>query len=106
MLAGHPKLWAPPETKLPLVDTMAEHARWLEARYWEKGGLRRGWIDLFGTDIETARAAVDALADRTVPEVYALLQAALGERMLVEKEPALAAMPHRLAKVEEWFDGA
>jgi hypothetical protein len=104
MLAGHPRLWAPPETKLSLVDTMVEHAAYLEARYWEKGGLRRAWMDLFGVDVETARAAVDGLHDKTVPEVYALLQAALAGRMLVEKEPTLAAMPARLQQLESWFE--
>ena len=82
MLAGHPRLFAPPEMLLAPFGTMAERETHVEQRYWEKGGLRRALMELDGIDVDAAKRAVASLGDKTVPEVYGLLQERLGERML------------------------
>ena len=106
MLAGHPRLFSPPEMVLAPFETMAERHETLERRFWEKGGLRRTFIELEGLDVDAARRRVEGLRDRTVPEVYALLQAAIGERILVDKCPHLSGAPEALPRLARWFPGA
>ena len=106
MLAGHPQLWSPPEMVLAPFETMAERRAKLEERFWEKGGLRRGLMDLRGIDIDQAKAAVAAMEGMTIPEVYAQLQSELGGRMLVDKCPHLAASPEALPRLAAWFPEA
>lgn len=106
MLAGHPRLFSPPEMILAPFETMAQRKARLTERFWEKGGLRRALMDLRGIDVETAKAEEAALEDRTVPEVYAHLQGLLGKRMLVDKCPHLCATPEALPRLERWFPDA
>lgn len=106
MLAGHPRLFSPPEMVLAPFATMAERKAKLTERFWEKGGLRRTIMELQGCDVETAKAVEASLDDRTVPEVYAWLQAQLGDRILVDKCPHLAADPAALTRLARWFPDA
>jgi hypothetical protein len=104
MLAGHPRLWAPPEMLLAPFATMAEREAYLAKRYWEKGGLRRGLMDLRGLSVDDAKAAVSALADRTIPTVYAHLQELAGGRMIVDKCPHLSILPKDVfERAMSWF---
>ena len=106
MLAGHPGLFSPPELVIAIYETMAERHRALEQRYWEKGGLRRTLMELEQLDVEASKARVDGLSDRTVPEVYALLQELAGGRILVDKCPHLSGVPEALPRLERWFPEA
>lgn len=106
MLAGHPRLFSPPEMVLAPFATMAERKAKLTERFWEKGGLRRTLMALQGIDVEAAKEVEASLDARTVPEVYAWLQAQLGDRILVDKCPHLAADPAALTRVARWFPDA
>lgn len=107
MLAGHPRLFSPPEMLLAPFQTMAERHDVLEQRYWEKGGLRRTFMELEGLDANGAKARVDGLNGKRVPEVYQLLQDLIGEdRILVDKCPHLCAAPDALRRLERWFPQA
>ena len=106
MLAGHPYLFSPPEMVIAPFATMNERHDHMERRYWEKGGLRRALMELDGLSVDDARAAVEALSERTIPEVYALLQQKLGDRMLVDKCPHLCALPEALTRLAGWFPDA
>ncbi len=106
MLAGHPRLFSPPEMILAPFETMAQRTARLTERFWEKGGLRRALMDLRGIDVDAAKAEEAGLEDRTVPEVYTHLQGLLGERMLVDKCPHLCATPEALPRLEAWFPEA
>ena len=57
MLAGHPQLWSPPEMLLGQFSTMAEREAHMAKRYWEKGGLRRGLMDLQKLSVDEAKDA-------------------------------------------------
>jgi hypothetical protein len=105
MLAGHPRLWSPPEMILAPFETMAERAGNQNRRFWEKGGLRRALMDVEGLGVEAAKEREAALEGKTVPEVYQLLQESLGDRMLVDKCPHLSVLPAAMARVERWFAG-
>lgn len=106
MLAGNPHLFSPPEMVIAPFATMIERKAKLTERFWEKGGLRRTLMELRGIDVDAAKEAEAALEDRTVPEVYAMLQAELGDRILVDKCPHLSADPAALARLGRWFPDA
>lgn len=106
MLAGHPRLFSPPEMLLAPFATMAERVAHLEKRYWEKGGLQRAIMDLRGSGVDEARAEVQSLADRTVPEVYAHLASLAGGRAIVDKCPHLSIDVPLMRRTLEWFPNA
>lgn len=106
MLAGHPALFSPPEMVIAPFATMAERKAKLTERFWEKGGLRRAIMELVGADVDAAKAIEAGFDADTVPAVYAWLQAQLGERILVDKCPHLAADPVALARLPRWFPEA
>lgn len=106
MLAGHPRLFSPPEMVIAPFATMAERRAKLNERFWEKGGLRRALMEIKGLDVDAAKSLELSLDDRTVPEVYAWLMEALGERILVDKCPHLSAEPSALDRLARWFPDA
>jgi hypothetical protein len=106
MLAGHPRLWSPPEMVLAPFATMAERRKKLDERFWEKGGLRRALIDLTGCGVDEAKTLENSLEGMTVPEVYSWLQDRLGDRILVDKCPHLGADPPALQRLVRWFPDA
>lgn len=106
MLAGHPALFSPPEMVLAPFATMSERRAKLTERFWEKGGLRRALMELEGLDVDAAKALEASLDDKTVPEVYAWMQARLGDRILVDKCPHLSAEPAALARLGKWYPDA
>lgn len=106
MLAGHPGLFVPPEMVLAPYETMAARTAGLNVRFWEKGGLRRALMDIREIGVDAAKAAVAALDDRTVPEVYAMLQDEIGDRMLVDKCPHLGMPDGSLERIYATFPQA
>ena len=106
MLAGHPQLFSPPEMVIAPFATMAERRTKLNERFWEKGGLRRTIMEIRACGVEEAKAVEASLEPRTVPEVYAWLIAALGDRILVDKCPHLGADPAALDRLDRWFPDA
>ncbi|PRP93230.1 Sulfotransferase domain protein [Enhygromyxa salina] len=106
MLAGHSRLFCPPEMVLAPFETMAERHALLERRFWEKGGLRRTFIELEGLEVPAAKQRVAELHERSVAEVYALLNEGIGERVLVDKCPHLVNYPDALRRLARWFPNA
>lgn len=104
MLAGHPRLFAPPELHLLAHDDMAQWYRALAPRMMHLGLVQA----LVGTGLDDAAALEQVrgwVAD-AVPTalVYAELQRSLGERRLVDKSPSYALDPAALARAESLFD--
>ncbi len=106
MLAGHPRLFSPPEMVIAPFATMAERRKKLDERFWEKGGLRRAIMELRGCGVDEAKAVEASLEDRTVPDVYAWIAEQLGDRILVDKCPHLSADPAALSRLARWFPSA
>lgn len=106
MLAGHSKLFVPPEMVLGPYETMAAREKGLDKRFWEKGGLRRALIELRGLEVDEAKQAVRDLSDKTVKEVYELLQDEVGDRILVDKCPHLGMPDGSLERLWDWFPQA
>ncbi|HEU4324043.1 MAG TPA: sulfotransferase, partial [Roseiflexaceae bacterium] len=106
MLAGHPRLFAPPELELLGFTTLAERAAELSGRnaFWREG-LVRALMQLLHCDAEQAQeltAAWEAEA-LSVGACYGQLQQWLGERLLVDKTPSYALDLAVLQRAEELF---
>ena len=106
MLAGHPRLFSPPEMVMAPFAKMAERRASMNERFWEKGGLRRALMELCSLDVDAAKAEEAAWDSLTVPEAYQKLFGLIGERILVDKCPHLGALPDAIKRVAGWFPEA
>jgi phthiocerol/phenolphthiocerol synthesis type-I polyketide synthase E len=109
MLAGHPRLFCPPELNLLFFDTMAQWRQLVgfgHAMDWTEGGLEWAFVELCGIDSKAAGDEVDRLvaADAAVEDVYARLQELCGPRLLVDKTPPYAMDVASLRRAEEMFE--
>jgi hypothetical protein len=111
MLAGHPKLFSPPELYLLAYENMAERRDF----FWFTGaqksqleGNTRALMELRGVDAQGAERIVAELEAGACPthEYYALMQEWLGERILVDKTPAYAMEMETLRRAENYFEDA
>lgn len=109
MLAGHPRLFAPPELYLLMFTTLGERAGTFSGRqsFW-KEGLIRAVMALHDIDADEASARLrrEEEANQPVLEYYRKLQEALGDRILVDKTPFYAFSPATLGRMEESFEDA
>jgi len=107
MLAGHPKLFAPPELELLPFNTLGDRKRAFSDRYsfWLEGVLR-AVMELRGCDADEARAMMEEREAREQPvrEFYGEMQGWIGDRILVDKTPSYALDPAILERAEEDFD--
>jgi acyl carrier protein len=109
MLAGHPRLFAPPELDLLSFNTLGERKAAFQGRYafWLEG-LLRAIMELRGVDAEGARALLEAYErqDMSVKAFYGLLQSWLGDRILVDKTPVYSLHPTILQRMDQDFEDA
>ena len=109
MLAGHPRLFAPPELDLLPFDTLADRKAWFSGpqRYQLEGNLR-ALMQLRGLSLAEAEALMADLEARgtTVHEYYRMLQGWLGDRVLVDKTPYYASRAETLERAEATFRDA
>jgi acyl carrier protein len=107
MLAGHSRLFAPPELDLLSFNTLAERRAAFsgEHSFWLEGAIR-ALMEVMGVDAEQAAAVMAGYeADgMTVKAFYGQLQAALGARRLVDKTPVYPLDPAILRRMEEDFE--
>jgi amino acid adenylation domain-containing protein len=106
MLAGHPRLFAPPELELLSFPTLAERHRAFQGRdsFWLEG-LIRAVMEIRGCGAPDAREIIAACEreQMTVLRFYGLLQEWLGDRILVDKTPSYALDPRVLERAEAGF---
>ena len=113
MLAGHHKLYAPPELGILWYDTLRDWRRGLtDPNYghgfsWAAQGLQWGFMELLGLDPDATRAYMDELVEQDTPvyDVYARLQELAAPRILVDKSPSYSMGVETLQRAEEFFDG-
>ena len=104
MLAGHPRLFAPPELHLLGHANMADWHRTLSPRMMHLG-LLQALLGL-GLDPAAAHAKLDAWVTHatSTTDVYAQLQTLAGAQRLVDKSPGHALDPRALTHAEALFD--
>ncbi|MDZ7268842.1 MAG: amino acid adenylation domain-containing protein [candidate division KSB1 bacterium] len=107
MLAGHPRLFSPPELELLSFNTLQERRQALSQTYelWLEATVR-AVMELKNCDAATAGhlMAEYERQNLSVKEFYGLLQTWLGDRLLVDKTPSYALDPEILRRAESDFD--
>ncbi|HVG11011.1 MAG TPA: amino acid adenylation domain-containing protein, partial [Thermoanaerobaculia bacterium] len=107
MLAGHPKLFAPPELELMTFGDMAGRRAAFSGResFWLEG-LKRAVMGVRQCGPDEAAEILAACEDEALPtqELYRRLQGWLADRLLVDKTPSYALDPALLARIEETFE--
>jgi len=109
MLAGHSRLFAPPELELLGFDTMGERRLMYSGRdSFAVEGLLRAVMELGSCDAQRAREIVGRYEWQDLPtrRFYGQLQGWLGDRLLVDKTPSYCLDAETLRRAEEIFEGA
>jgi amino acid adenylation domain-containing protein len=107
MLAGHSRLFAPPELELLAFATLGERRRIFSGRNrFAREGLLRAVMELRGCDADEAERIVGAAEDEDLPvrSWYRCLQEWSGGRMLVDKTPSYSLDPATLGRAERLFE--
>ncbi|HYX24954.1 MAG TPA: amino acid adenylation domain-containing protein, partial [Thermoanaerobaculia bacterium] len=109
MLAGNPRLFAPPELELLSFHTLAERREAFPGRnsFWLEG-VTRAVMEIRHGSAEEAEALLSELEGRgaTTRELYGLMQEWIGDRILVDKTPSYALDLGVLRRAEEVFADA
>ncbi|HEY0607044.1 MAG TPA: amino acid adenylation domain-containing protein [Herpetosiphonaceae bacterium] len=109
MLAGHPRLFAPPELELLSFNTLGERKAAFTGRdrFWLEGAIR-AIMALNACDAATAEQLMAQYEAQglSVQAFYRQLQTWLGDRLLVDKTPSYALDRAILDRAEEDFANA
>jgi len=109
MLAGHTRLFAPPELELLSFNTLVERKAAFTGRnrFWLEGTIR-AIMAIKGCDADAAERLMATCEQQelSVQQFYRQLQAWLGDRTLVDKTPAYALDSAILARMERDFEQA
>jgi thioester reductase-like protein len=104
MLAGHSRLFCPPELHLLPYFSMQDRERALAGSHLDEG-LERAMMELVrGQDVSARELTAGYLADDLpVQEVYRRLQALAAPRLVVDKSPSYAGNLETLERAEAIF---
>ena len=108
ILAGNPRLFAPPELYLLNYTTMAQRGAALSNK-WNAHlltGTIHAVMQLRGCTVQEAEEILRSYEDqaKSTHEFYAFLQDAIGDRLLVDKTPIYPIHPEILRRAEHDFD--
>ena len=108
MLAGHPRLFVPPEMELLLFPDMNTRTQILHDGWFDFLGLERAVMELWNCSESQAEALVAGFREQnlSIHEVYRRLQERTGGRLLVDKSPSYSASLNALQRGEVWFEQA
>lgn len=107
ILAGHPRLFAPPELNLLGFNSFDEIKRFRHDQpgtYYQ--GCTRALMQLKGIGVQQAQDLIGEWEDQkmTVKAFYRQIQEWLGDRLLVDKSPNYTFTPAILARLETDFE--
>ncbi len=109
MLAGHPRLFAPPELELLSFNTLAERRAAFTGKdsFWLEGTLR-AIMEIKDCDADEAQHIMRSMEERglTTKAFYRQIQTWLGSRILVDKTPSYALDQNVLERAEVDFENA
>jgi hypothetical protein len=109
MLAGHERLFGPPELELLSFSTLQERKTFFAGRgSFRLEGTIRALMEIEGCDAEQAKQLMAEYEDQgmATQQFYRLLQERIGGRILVDKTPNYAFDRQVLGRAEVEFDGA
>ena len=104
MLAGHSRLFSPPELHLLPYYDMAQRQSELEPSL--QGGLQRTFMELYNMDADESRQHLDDLlkSKKTIWDIYNELVSMIGDRLLIDKSPTYAVNKKILERAENIFE--
>ena len=107
MLAGHPRLFCPPELHLLAFTTLAHQRQELDRSFLHEG-LQRALMELRHCDAAESSALLETWIAENLSsqEVYTRLQKMAAPRLLVDKSPSYAWSMDVLRRAEELFTDA
>lgn len=109
MLAGHSRLFCPPELNLLQYRDLEERWQGIEGRHFFPERARSGLGDALmvagGLTAAEAKAQLEAWQRERLPdwEIFRELQAMVRPRLLVDKSPGTSGSLRVLARAEAWF---
>jgi amino acid adenylation domain-containing protein/non-ribosomal peptide synthase protein (TIGR01720 family) len=107
MLAGHPRLFSPPELDLLSFNTLDERRAVLSGgrSFWLEG-VFRAIMEATGCDIQEAQRIMDEYESQklTTKQLYGLLQKWIAPRILVDKTPVYPLDLEILERMETDFE--
>jgi hypothetical protein len=107
ILAGHPRLFAPPEMHLLSFNTLGQRRavrlQGGQIGFWE--GTIRAIMEIKGCDVEQATQIMEACEEQNMStqQFYRQMQAWIGDRVLVDKSISYALNPDILRRAEADF---
>ena len=107
MLAGNPRLFAPPELQLLCFDTLAERrAAFVGYDKYLHEGVVRAVMEIRGCDSAEAESIISGMEARGggIQEFYGRMQEWIAPRMLVDKTPDYAMDIEVLRRAEAMFE--
>ncbi|MBN9416577.1 MAG: sulfotransferase [Candidatus Eremiobacteraeota bacterium] len=105
MLAGHSRLFSPPELELLLFRDMQSRRNGLMDGWSDFKGLERALMELRGLDEAQAGREVARLLESNCStyDLYSQLQELCAPRLLVDKSPSYPLSRPALRRAEVWF---
>ena len=105
MLAGHSRLFSPPELELLLFSDMQQRRNGLMNGWSDFKGLERALMELRGDDEGAAQKQVADWLEVNASTycLYEKLQCLCAPRLLVDKSPSYALSRPALRRAESWF---
>ncbi len=106
MLAGHSRLFCPPELHLLPFESLKERDKILTgSTKFLNEGLLRALMELKKLDASGARSLLEDLEQKkfSVAQTYEFLQSLLGDRYLVDKSPSYGNDLRTLRRAEDFF---
>lgn len=105
MLAGHSRLFSPPELELLIFRDMLERRSGLMDGWSDFKGLERALMELRRCDQESASQEVDRLLEQNAStyQLYGRIQELCARRLLVDKSPSYPLSRPALRRAERWF---
>ncbi|MBS2033381.1 sulfotransferase [bacterium] len=106
MLAGHSKLFCPPEPELLLFQDMRARRQGLMDGWSDFKGLEKALMELQGLSEEQAAQTTDQMlqANLSTYSIYSQLQQLCAPRLLLEKATSYPLSRPALRRAELWFD--
>ena len=109
MLAGHSRLFAPPELELLGFNTLQERREAFSGsrKFWREGTIR-AVMALLNCGAEEAERRMEECEEQnvTTAQFYRWMQERLAGRLLVDKTPSYALDVATLRRAERDFEGA
>ncbi len=108
MLAGHPRLFAPPELELLPYDSLRQRRERLSGGIdFMREGLIRAVMAIKNCEADEAQRIIadHEKRDESVQAFHSLLLEWIGDRMLVDKSATYPMSPQTLARAEQSGDG-